>query len=76
MKKILSETQLEEMVATAVKEVLAEDKKKVQKKTQRKQVNESQLADIIKSVINEELENEGLWGKLKGGAQGLGGGGN
>ena len=72
MKKTINQKQLENMIAECVSQVLAESRQPRQQKPTRKVMNEAQLQNYIQGIINEELENEGLWGKVKGAAQGLG----
>ena len=72
MKKTINQKQLENMIAECVGQVLAESRQPRQQKPARKVMNEAQLNRYIQEIINEEMEKEGLWGKVKGAAQGLG----
>lgn len=65
MNKIIKESQLMAMINECVNQVLSEEKP-------RKSMNESNLQSYIKQLVNEEIENEGFWGKMKGAAKGLG----
>lgn len=66
MKKTINQKQLENMIAECVGQVLAESRQPRQQKTARKVMNEAQLNHYIQNIINEELENEGLWDFAKG----------
>lgn len=72
MKKTINQRQLENMIAECVGQVLVESRQPRLQKTARKVMNEAQLNRYIQNIINEELENEGFWGKAKGAVQGLG----
>lgn len=72
MKKKINQSQLENMIAECVGQVLAESRQPRQQKPARKVMNEAQLSRYIQGIINEEMENEGFWGKVKGAASGLG----
>lgn len=73
MKKTINQKQLENMIAECVGQVLAESSKPRQQKPARKVMNEAQLNRYIQNIINEELENEGLWDFAKGMGGFLGG---
>lgn len=66
MKKTINQKQLENMIAECVGQVLAESRQPRKQKTARKVMNEAQLNHYIQNIINEELENEGLWDFAKG----------
>lgn len=66
MKKTLTKSQLENMIAECVGQVLSESRQPRQEKPARKVMNEAQLNRYIQNIINEELENEGLWDFAKG----------
>lgn len=65
MKNTVNKRQFEQMIAECVSEVLAESRQEKQKHT-RKVMNEVQMQRYIQNIINEELENEGLWDFVKG----------
>lgn len=67
MKKTLNLKQLEGMVAQCVNQVITEAKQ-----PKRIPVNEAQLQKYVRNIVNEELENEGLWGAAKGALKGFG----
>lgn len=73
MKKKINQKQLENMIAECVGQVLAESRQPRQQKPARKVMNEAQLNRYIQNIINEELENEGLWDFAKGMGGFLGG---
>lgn len=73
MKKTINQKQLENMIAECVGQVLAESRQPRQQKPARKVMNEAQLNRYIQNIINEELENEGLWDFAKGMGGFLGG---
>ena len=73
MKKTINQSQLENMIAQCVGQVLAESRQPRQQKPSRKVMNEAQLNHYIQGIINEELENEGLWDFAKGMGGFLGG---
>lgn len=72
MKKTINQKQLENMIVECFGQVLAESRQPRQQKPARKVMNEAQFQNYIQGIINEELEQEGLWGKLTGGAKGIG----
>ena len=54
MKKILKQSQLENMISECVGQVLAESRQ-----PRRQSMNEAQLSRYIQNIINEEMESEG-----------------
>lgn len=66
MKKTISKSQLERLITESVQETLSETRRK----PNRRVMNEAQLKRYINDVINEELENEGLWNQIKSGVKG------
>ena len=60
MKKKINQSQLENMIAECVGQVLAESRQPRQQKPTRKVMNEAQLGRYIQGIINEEMENEGF----------------
>ena len=72
MRKTISSKQLKEMIAQCVGQVITESKQNKQQKQQSTVLNETQLQDYIKNVINEELEKEGFLGTAWGGLKGVG----
>lgn len=67
MKRTLKQSQLENMISECVGQVLAESRQ-----PRRQSMNEAQLSRYIQNIINEEMEDEGLLGRLWGGAKGIG----
>ena len=67
MKRTLKQSQLENMISECVGQVLAESRQ-----PRRQSMNEAQLSRYIQNIINEEMESEGLLGRLWGGAKGIG----
>lgn len=71
MIKKLSSKQFENMIAECVGQVLAESH---QPQNRRITMNEAQMHNFVRQIVNEELENEGvtgrMWGGVKGAAQG------
>ena len=76
MKRTLNQKQLENMIAECVGQVLAESRqanRPAQKKSNRKVMNEAQMQNYIRRIINEEMEDEGLWDYMKGAGKFFGG---
>lgn len=72
MKKTIKTSQLEKMIAECVSQVLSEKKNKKNGPKNKAQMNEEQMREYVQKIVNEELENEGLWGRAKGAIKGLG----
>lgn len=60
MKRTLNQSQLENMIAECVGQVISESRQPRQQKHTRKVMNEAQLNRYIQGIINEEMENEAL----------------
>lgn len=68
MKKRISTNQFENMIAECVRQVLSESRQP-KRRNQRITMNESQMQNYVRNVINEELANEGLMKNLWGGGK-------
>jgi hypothetical protein len=67
MKKRLSSKQFENMIVECVDQVLAESR---QPQNRRVTMNEAQMHNFVRQIVNEELENEGVTGRIAGGIKG------
>lgn len=65
MKKKISSKQFENMIAECVNQVLSESCQPQKTKNKRVSMNESQMQNYVRNIINEELENEGVWDGAK-----------
>lgn len=70
MKRNISSKQFENMIAECVNQVLSESRRPQKAKNKRVSMNESQMQNYVRNIINEELENEGATGRIKGGIKG------
>lgn len=61
MRRYLTESQLNNVVAECVNQVIAESHKPMAQRPQRRVMNEAQMRQYIQDLINEELENEWSW---------------
>lgn len=68
MKKRISTNQFENMIAECVRQVLTESCQP-KRRNQRIKMNESQMQNYVRNIINEELENEGFMKNLWGGGE-------
>lgn len=73
MKKTINKSQFENMIAECVQSVIAESVQKKQKNVNRRVMNEAQVREYVQNIINEELENEGVWDFFKGAGKKVGG---
>jgi hypothetical protein len=68
MKTRISTNRFENMIAECVRQVLSESCQP-KRRNQRIKMNDSQMQNYVRNIINEELENEGfmknLWGGVK-----------
>lgn len=71
MRKRLSSKQFENMIAECVGQVLAESR---QPQNRRVTMNEAQMHNFVRQIVNEELENEGFFKNLVGGVKNAFGG--
>ena len=70
MKKTVNKKQFENLIAECIQEVISESRQIKPKKPTRKVMNEAQLQNYIQNIINEELENEGVFNQIKQGVKG------
>ena len=70
MKKTVNKKQFENLIAECIQEVISESRQIKPKKPTRKVMNEAQLQHYIQNIINEELENEGMFNQIKQGVKG------
>lgn len=59
MKRKISSKQFENMIAECVNQVLSESRQPQKTQNKRVSMNESQMQNYVRNIINEELENEG-----------------
>lgn len=64
MRKRISSKQFENMIAECVGQALAESR---QPQNRRVTMNEAQMHNFVRQIVNEELENEGVSGRIVGG---------
>lgn len=80
MKRNISSKQFENMIAECVSQVLSESRQSQRKQNKRVSMNESQMQNYVRNIINEELENENwldgtksvgreIWNRFKGSPQ-------
>lgn len=67
MRKRISSKQFENMIAECVGQALAESR---QPQNRRVTMNEAQMHNFVRQIVNEELENEGVRGRIVGGVKG------
>lgn len=66
MKRKITPNQFENMITECVGQVLAESQQLQKKQNKRIQMNEAQIQNYVRNIINEELENERLMDYLRG----------
>lgn len=77
MKRKITSNQFKNMIAECVGQVLAESREPQKQQNKRIKMNEGQMQNYVRNIINEELENEGAVGRglgwIKGAVQGFNG---